>query len=144
MAPAAASHDDCGTNAQPRTRVLIAGLDRLLCDLVTRLVNAQPDMQVAGTLRPAEDLLVAAARTNASIALLSIEESDLVGAANRMLGDRPPLRLVALQDGGREVVVPELRPYLVRYGELSPDGLVQAIRTASQPLPYREERREER
>jgi DNA-binding NarL/FixJ family response regulator len=144
MAQPHASHDDCVTDAQPRTRVLIAGLDRLLCDLVTRFVNAEPDMQVVGTLRTAEDLMVAAARTNASVALLSVEDADLVAAAHRMLDDRPLLRLVALQEGGREVVVLELRPYLVRHGEMSPDGLVQAIRTASQPLPCREEWRDGR
>lgn len=139
MARRLGSDDHCRTDAQPRTRVLIAGLDRLVSDLVSRLVNAQPDMEVVGTREPAEDLLAAAARTNASIALLAADASGLLAAAHRVLDDRPQLRLVALQDAGRAVVVLELRPCLVRYGDASPDGLVQAIRRATQPLRCREE-----
>jgi hypothetical protein len=117
-------------------------LDRLLGELVSEFVDAQPDMEVVGRRRVDERLAEAVKRTAAAVAVFGAIEGELAEVARGVLEECPGLRLVALEHRGRDTVVLQLRPHWVRYGQLSPDGLVEAIRAAARPPDWEQERRQ--
>jgi hypothetical protein len=111
-----------------RILVQIAEMPGVLRDLVASAVAAQPDMEIVGAIgaRAAGPPLPGRAADVVIVAVPSIAD----GAALRDHPfAHPDQRVLALATDGRRAVVYELRPHLTDLGEISPDGLVAAIRS---------------
>lgn len=108
-----------------RILVQIAEMPGVMRDLVTNVVAAQADMEIVpdlGTGSPhaparAADVVIVALPTSANGAAIT---------AQRFA--HPGQRILGLVADGRRAVLYELRPHVTELGEISPDGLVAAIR----------------
>lgn len=112
-----------------RIRILLTNLPRMLQDVLERVLADQDDMELVGYVAdPIEVLLIATAR-EIEVVILGVEDG-LPGVASHLLEERPQLKILAVSPDGRRAFLYHLQPYMVPIGELSPDGLVDAIRAA--------------
>jgi len=117
-------------------RILLLRLPRLVRDLLAERLGAEPDLEVvdAGEA-PGDGAAAALARLEPDVVVVGLgaDERPLVWA--EMLGRLPHLKLLALEERGRDVSLYELRPTRTRLGPLSPSDVVAAVRRALRPMP---------
>lgn len=111
-----------------RVRILFAGIPQMLEEIVERAARAAPDVEIVGTALPA-DLASAVARTRADVAILALPDGAALAAYDDMLYTHPRTRLLAVTDDGRGALLHRLRPQTVTLGELSAEGLLNAVRS---------------
>jgi DNA-binding NarL/FixJ family response regulator len=111
-----------------RTRILLVEMPRMLCDIITDVVASQPDMVVVGELPERADLLPAVNRTRADVVVLGLPDSDLPNECGPLFDAHPRSRLLGVAADGRRAFLYELRPQRIPLGEVSPQGLLDAIR----------------
>ena len=103
----------------------------MLRDIVARLIDEQADMQ---TLPPADaeiDLVDQIESPEPDVLLLACEREKAKEQASRALDRNPRLKVMTLTGNGREATVFELRPHEQSLGTMSPESLVDAIRTGA-------------
>jgi two-component system response regulator DesR len=113
-----------------RIRVLLAGMPRMLRDVFTLVLADQPDMEVVGELTDLLDLLLAARYTHSDVAILGLRDAEFPGICTHLLAEYPHIKILGVTRDGRRAFVYALRPSKVPVGEVSPDGLLAAIREA--------------
>ncbi len=111
-------------------RVGLAGLSPMLRDLATGIVAEQPDMVVVGTYARCEEWQSALQKLP-DILVVSISDTDLPPACEELMTEQPRLRVIAVAGDARRAYMYELQPRRIPLGEVSPQGLVHAIRTAA-------------
>ncbi len=84
----------------------------MLCDILAAVLSAEPDMEVVGV-----------------VVVLALEDSELPEDCGRLLHAHPRMRVLGVASDGRRGFLYELRPLKAPLGELSPQGLVETIRT---------------
>jgi DNA-binding NarL/FixJ family response regulator len=111
------------------TRVLLIDMPRILREVIREVLIAQPDIEIAGELESEEGVAIAAEESAAEVIIFGSEERELPAAWRKLLEQRPGLRVLTVLSDGRESYLYELRPHRVPLGEVSPEGLLRAIRT---------------
>lgn len=113
-----------------RIRVRIAEMPGVLRDLVESVVAAQPDLQIVanGSTDPS---IESEAVPPADVIVVGVDTIDKVTAFTDRLYAYPHQRVLALALDGRHAVAYELRPHITELGEISPDGLLAAIRAGA-------------
>jgi DNA-binding NarL/FixJ family response regulator len=112
-------------------RILLVDMPRMLREIVSGTISAQPDMQVVAEDMDYEGMLSAAERNRASVVIVGSDGADVEDMCERLAVQRPDLGVLALSADGRHTTVHELRPFRTHLGELSPQQLVEAIRDAA-------------
>jgi len=112
-----------------RTRILLVEMTRMLCDILAAVLSAEPDMEVVGVLPSRGKLRATVAETKADVVVLALEDSELPEDCGRLLHAHPRMRVLGVASDGRRGFLYELRPLKAPLGELSPQGLVETIRT---------------
>jgi DNA-binding NarL/FixJ family response regulator len=112
------------------TRILLIGLPRLLAEIVTEVVGSGPDLELAGSVAATADVVRRVERLGADVAIMGFDDENLVAS---LLTERPRLKILALAGDSREAWLYSLGAERVRLGELSPEGLVAAVRQAAKP-----------
>ncbi|HEY7390723.1 MAG TPA: hypothetical protein VH640_19560 [Bryobacteraceae bacterium] len=116
-----------------RIRILLAGMPRMLLDMVTAILTPHPEMIVSGKMRDTTDIRTAAKTARADVVIVS-EVSEPAGRAHpdhlELLYSRPKLKVFSITGDGHRFFLYELRPFRAPLGEVSPDSLVQAIRSS--------------
>ncbi len=107
-------------------RIAVASLPRLLRDIVVTALSSERDMELVGEVPGARQLADVVRDSGADVAIVACEPSD-VARLGRLV-NRSPVTLLAITDEGRRGALYELLPREVDLGELSPRGLVNAIR----------------
>lgn len=115
-----------------RTRILLVEMPRILCDILADVLSAEPDMEVVGVLSSRGKLRATVAETRAEVVVVALEDSELPEDCGRLLRAHPSMRVLGVASGGRHGFLYELRPLKESLGELSPRGLVEAIRTSAE------------
>jgi DNA-binding NarL/FixJ family response regulator len=105
-------------------------MPRLLRELIESAVGDAPDMSVVGRLAHDEPAAPSLERTNADVFILTVPDDQSTVELAPLLYRHSCLKLLAIGVDGRSASLYELRPHRVPLGELSPHGLVQAIRSA--------------
>ena len=111
-------------------RILLAGLSRMLADIVRRVLTGSPDLEVVGTLGRLDEVAPALLRADADVLIVGLEGADAMAEFEPLLATHPYLKIFALDGDGRRAVLYELRPHSIPLGELSPQSLIDAIRSA--------------
>jgi len=114
-----------------RTRILLVEMPRMLCDIITDVVGSQPDMVVVGELPERADLIPAVDRTQADVVVLGLRDSELPDDCTPLFDAHPRSRLLGVAADGRRAFLYEMRPQRTPLGEVSPQGLLDAIRLAT-------------
>jgi DNA-binding NarL/FixJ family response regulator len=117
------------------TSILLAGMPRMLLDMVTDIVAAHPDMMVSGKMQETADIRTAVKKAKADIVILSEPAARQRQDLQELLYSRPHLKVLSITKNGQRFFLHELRPFRAALGEISPDSLVQAIRSSVQRRP---------
>ena len=115
-------------------RLLFASLPSMLSEIVRNAVEAQPDMKIlheASTLAELE----AAPWPRADVIVVAAEKGALPRECTRLMYERPHTRTLSISPDGRLTAMWRLLPHGVTVEDVSPDGLVAAIRDLSRPHP---------
>jgi hypothetical protein len=103
-------------------------MPKMLLDILSHIVAAEPEMVIVGWVNDDEDLAAAAQRTRADVILVGqTAEDERVKYASLLL-QRPRVRVVAISGDGRTGLLYELRAQRISLGEMSADALRRAIR----------------
>src|SRR5262245_45568320 len=107
-------------------------MPRILCDILKETVGRHADMEVVGEQPAGADLVAAARAALADVVVVAPAEPELPAECGALLAAIPGMRVVGVAADGRHAFLWELGPPLrqVSLGEVSPKGLVQAIRSA--------------
>src|SRR5687768_1665623 len=106
-------------------------MPRMMRDIVEMAIRSQPDMLVVGVtgVEGAGDTLGDAVhRAKPDVVILGLEAATGPRTCEALLYDNPHVRLLEVTDDGRGATLCELRPHRVPIGDVSPEGLVVAIR----------------
>jgi DNA-binding NarL/FixJ family response regulator len=118
-------------------RVLIRDAPTMLRDILEQAIASEPDMEVIP--EPVVPAPRPAGQPKApDVVIAGMSGSDAVEGARTLLGRWPSSHVLMITARGQKVLRYELLPRGVDLGELSPEQLVQAIRSAVRPTrkPY--------
>lgn len=113
---------------------MLAGLPRMLADIVQRVLGDAPDLDVVGLPGPADPpgrLADSIAEHGADVLVTGLRPTQSIDQFAVLLRSHPALRIFALEGDGRRTVLYELQPHTVPLGDVSPEGLIDAIRSTS-------------
>ena len=113
------------------TRVLLLGVRPFLADVVRGLVVGQPDIRIArGTIVP-DSLLSLDAESLPHVVIVEADGDAIPAVCGALMLARPAIRVLAITADGRDTTCYESRPCRRRLGNVSPVGLLAAIRAAA-------------
>ena len=110
-----------------RVRILVDEMPRLLREIVEAAVRFQPDMELVNA-PDGNDLPMVIKGRQVDVVIAGEREADNPGLGEQLLLKNPHLKVVVVTEDGREARLFELRQ--VRVPDVSPQGLVDAIRAA--------------
>jgi hypothetical protein len=103
----------------------------MMRDILSAAASDREDLEVLSATMPARGWVDAALLSGADAVVLGLAEgADLPTWGHALLGRRPAIKLFGVAGSGRQVFMYELRPQRVAVGEVSPDELFAAMRTA--------------
>ena len=114
-----------------RIRVLLAGMPRMLLDMITDIVTPHAEMMVAGQIQDTAEIRAAVKKTRADIVILNEPAIGPSQNYQELLYSRPHLGVLSITSDGRQFFLHKLRPVRTALGEVSPDSLVQAIQSSA-------------
>lgn len=110
---------------------MLAGLPRMLRDIVYQSFSSQQDMNVAGETNEVSRVVSAARQARADVVIAMVSANHHVDW-QALLFSRPKIKVFAIDADGRRGVLHELRPFETEFGDVSSLGLVEAARAATQ------------
>jgi len=104
----------------------------MLLDMITDIVGLQAEMMIAGKMQDTADIVVAVKKARADVVILNEPAIGPSQNYQELLYSRPHLRVLSITSDGRHFFLHKLRPVRAALGEVSPESLVQAIRSSAQ------------
>ena len=105
----------------------------MLCDIISEALTGQPDIEVVGGCDERMDLARASAAEDTDVIVLGLQDAEFPEAGVRLFDAHPQLHVLGVAADGRRAFLYELRPHRTALGEVSPQGLVDAIRVVAGP-----------
>ena len=115
-------------------RVLLVGMAPILRDIVRQAVERQEDMEVVAEAAEGHRLRAEVEGSGAGVVIVGLEDADAVEACAAVVAERPATKVLGLEADGRRGILYALRVPRVALDDLSPEGLVAAVRAASVDL----------
>lgn len=103
----------------------------MLREIIESVVADQSDMSIVGTIATREPIVAALDDARADVVIVGLRTAETTGDLASILYQRPRLKLLAISNDGGSTSLYELRPNCVPLVDVSPDGLVDAIRSAA-------------
>lgn len=103
----------------------------MMREIVTTTLGAQPDMHVVATVEAEDTLADAVVRTQADVVVVGLAPNASPTTYDDLLYQHPRLRVLMVTDDGRGALLSALRPQQVAIDDVSPAGLVEAIRASA-------------
>jgi len=107
----------------------LAGLPRMLADIVRRVLGEASDLEVIDMSVNADGLVDSLEYHEADVLVTGLRPTESIDQFASLLRAHPSLRIFALEGDGRRAVLYELQPHTVPLGDVSPEGLIDAIRS---------------
>jgi len=114
-----------------RVRVVLAGLPRMLAEIVRRVLGEAPDLEVIDMSVNSDNLADSLEYHEADVLVTGLRPDQSIDQFASLLRAHPSLRIFALEGDGRRAVLYELQPHTVPLGDVSPEGLIDAIRSTA-------------
>ena len=114
--------------------VLLAQMPRMMRDILSSALDAEPDMRVVGGIADAAEPADAAglarhvADEQPDVVIVGGDDAGAAAACDALLYRHPRLTVLVLGERGRQVTLCEMRPARTALGEIAPAQLVDAIR----------------
>lgn len=117
-------------------RIAVGEMPRLLREIIISSLTPHSDLEVVEVATAGGGAEAVLGGRRIDVLILSADGARLNGMQARLLHQHPPLRILALDGGGRQAALYELRAHRIALEEVSTEGLAGAIRAACrQPLP---------
>src|SRR5258708_7889520 len=113
-----------------RVRVLVATTHALIGDIVSDALSGHQDIEVVSVRWDAARIATEASELAPDIMILNHRASESPGVFKELLDHRPAMRVLSIVSDGCKSFLYALCPREVSLGELSPEGLVAAVREA--------------
>jgi hypothetical protein len=113
-----------------KIRVLLLEMTGIVADLVRRTVSEQADLEIVASVPALHELDVTAAAAEADLVITPYPSSAAgLSRFDDLLGARPGLRVLAIEDDGRRASMYALAPQATELGLLTPETLIEFIRS---------------
>jgi len=109
------------------TRVLLVGMPRMLRELVRDLVDDAGAVEIIGEASSDATAVAIARKEHVDVIVAGVESGGLPPEYDRLMAERPHLRVVAVASNGRHGTIHELRPHKQALGELGRETLLAAV-----------------
>ena len=114
-------------------RVILANESRLIREMLERVINKVPDLEVVGHAADAAGLSSLLKETDAQWVIVSLlPDSKIPAVADSLLAEHPSLRVLAIAVDGSQVKAKWVEPHEKDLGDLSLEELI-AILEDSRP-----------
>ena len=114
----------------PPIRIVLASLSVMLTEIVREVLEKAPDLEIVGVVSSLDELDSALTVHQADVVIAGVAGPN-GGRFDALLRAHPNVRVFSLEANGRETVLYELRPKSVPLGNVSPEGLIDAIRASA-------------
>lgn len=115
-----------------KVRVLVAGMPRMLTDMIRSIVMSQADLEFAGEAEGGAGLALTAKQSRADVLVIGAAAVQDASGYNDLLYQHPRMSIVAIDADARGAQIFDLRPHVFHLGEISPTTLVAALRRRPQ------------
>ena len=115
------------------TRILLAEFSPALRQALVPVLADPVDVELVGDVSGAIEMLLAVGETRADVVVLGMPGLELPGIAGQLLDEYPQLTVLAVNLNRQRAPLNEPRPQLLLVGEVSAEGLLEAIRSDVQP-----------
>jgi DNA-binding NarL/FixJ family response regulator len=99
--------------------------------MVERAVERQPDMVVVGQAESLDELLELGRTTEPDVAVVGLQGAGLPADCLELLLERPRMSVLGIEAYEGRAWLYVLRPQEIEIGEVSPDDVVDTIRTSA-------------
>jgi hypothetical protein len=110
-------------------RVLLAALPRFMREIVQHALGDAPDIEVVGIVDAFDELAGALTRVQPDVLVVGLGDESDAPRLDPFLYAMPRLTCLAIAGDARRAFLSELQPRAKPLGNVSPVGLVQAIRS---------------
>jgi hypothetical protein len=117
-------------------RIVLADLPRLAADMLDWAMAGQSDMFIVARLDSSTDLPRVTRMTTPDVVIVGLTEPDLPAHCVELFTENVGLTVLGIQKRRGVAHLYQLRPYQLELGEVAPDDLVSAIRTAAVTSPF--------
>jgi DNA-binding NarL/FixJ family response regulator len=114
-----------------RIRIVLAGVPRMVLDMITDIVAPHAELMVVAKMQDTADIRAAVKKTKADVVVVAESAIRQPESYEELLYSRPHLGVLSITSDGRHFFLRELRPVCIALGEISPESLVQAIRSSA-------------
>ena len=115
-----------------KVRVLVAGMPRMLTDIIRNIVTSQPDLEFAGEAEDVACLARIAQQSRVDVLVIGAAAVQDASGYKDLLYQHPRMSIVAIDADARGAQIFDLRPHVSHLGEISPTTLVAALRRRPQ------------
>jgi len=109
-------------------------MSNMLSNIVTAALAQAPDILVAGHVADDGDLAFQIRLTGADAVIVHSSNPGAAANFKTLLHSFPALKVVAIDITGSGGFLHELRPYSIRFAEVSAGALLSALRAPSTPI----------
>ena len=117
-----------------RTRVLFGRNLQFLRRFFGDSFKRQSDMEVVDEIDDPVELLVSLRDVDVDVILLSIDHSGASGLPSHLFAEYPTITLVIVTEDCRSAYIENLWPHRNSISDVSPDGVISALRLAGSQL----------
>ncbi len=108
----------------------------MLEEIVRKVLSREPDLEVVGAVSSIYDLDHALAIRQADVVVAGLAGSSSGREFDPLLRAYSRLRVFSLEGDGRRTVLHEMRPHSVPLGNVTPEELIDAIRTSVEAVNH--------
>ena len=109
-------------------RIVIAGLPRMLVEILTAALAEEPDVELLGDVPSLNALKRIVGRGEVDVVIMGVSDNELAASHFDLFDADCRVRILALAHEGRNASLYELRPYRTVLGQGSPQELMQTVR----------------
>ncbi len=114
-------------------RVLLVDLTTMLSGVIKEILATDPSIEVVGEVPESGAVMTAIAKNEADVVIYGTKDRELSPPWRQLFKGNLDAKVVALVDDGQEAVLYELCPRREELGELSPEGLIAAVKRGGTP-----------
>jgi hypothetical protein len=111
-----------------RIQILIAGMPQFLADVIRASLLEHADMQLIDETCSVNHFLSAGNTVTPDVVIVGLDDASLPSFCQPLLYGNPHMKVLAVSMTGNGTALYELRPHRIALGNVTPTGLVDAIR----------------
>lgn len=112
-------------------RVVLVDLPQMLSDIIRDILGRETDIVVAGETRT-DDAELVEVLPEVDVAIVGTVDHELPPPCLELMRAHPHTRVLTVSGDARESFLYELRPWKMPLGSISPETLLEAVRTSQQ------------